>query len=168
MKARKLVVTIMMLAIASAAAFAGTTYIGTNERILIVHDDGTWENLQSIEEDGTSYEVWNNVRFENYKWDSTNVVKVGKFLQEGFSLTMTMGCYYRLEMSTSQSKSKSALSWEDPVLMLSDGSIIEGFSEKLSDQSYSIVFDVPDGLEPINVGFTTSNSQDWQFCYISY
>lgn len=47
MKARKLVVTIMMLAIASAAAFAGTTYIGTNERILIVHDDGTWRTFRA-------------------------------------------------------------------------------------------------------------------------
>lgn len=173
---KKSICLVLMALLLSASLFASTDVAARTEdgRIAILHGDNTYEYfVEDVPEDKVGFEV-DVDGFMGIDWDSANLIRLGNVIYNGrFSKMYTLGNFYMLELKVSSDSAASVSGrWNAPVLRLSSGDEINGFSQSMeqfysasssyqmkkgkSEKTtvYSIIFEVPAGETPLKVGIT--------------
>lgn len=171
---RKSVCALLAAFLLLPALWAGDTIARTDDgRIAVLHEESnTFEFFtEEVPSSKTGYAV-DPQGFLGIDWESASLSKLGNVIHNGpFSKLYTLGSFYLLELVSKDGAASAPVQWEAPVLKLADGTTVEGFSQSLkrcytasgsyrlmtgkeeSKTVYNILFEVPKGGVPAEVGF---------------
>lgn len=154
---KKALLTIALIALVTAVAMAAdmTAVTTSDSKVVILHEDGTWQYFERRSYDQeTGYLLSGVPEFKNLQWSEAKLVKLGNWLAGGRTGLYTSGEFYLLELNADSAKASSSDKWNAPYLVLSDGTKVEGFSASLSQSRYSSTYKSLTGQSSVTVKYT--------------